>query len=758
MRRLMIFSLAFCAACALGVLCAVAPLPAVGLAAGTVLSGVLAVRLMGKRAGRALICALGLCAGLLWSAGYRLLFCVNAESFDGRTVQLDALALDAPAQTKHGVGVLAQVRLGSRRYRVMLYLDNTAAGILPGDHIHTTAELKLTPQRPSEDENLYFRSRGVWFTAAVRGAYQIRCPAVRTLRHWPALFALRLQRKIAEVFDGSGAAGFLTALMTGDRAGLDFSTRNALSLAGIYHTVAVSGMHVSILLGMLTAICGPRRRLAAGIGIPLILFFVLMTGSSASASRAGCMYLLLLLAPLVRRENDPPTSLSVALTLLLAADPWSVYNVGLQLSFAAAGGVMLFAQRIREPVAKSGWYQKICVRAKWLRWLPETMLTSFACSLASMAFSLPLSAVYFGTVSLVSPLVNVLTLWAVTLCFSAGVPVLLTALIWAPSALGLGWLLSRLADYVLWTARLFAKLPFAAVYLENAYLTAWGVMLWAALLFWLFAPEKPKLLPSLACTAAGLLAAMLLSWADFHLPRFTFTALDVGQGQCLIYGCGNWTAVVDCGGSNPQQAGEDAARFLLSAGEGRIDALILTHYDADHAGGAAQLLRRVQVDTLLIPDTENDPVLRRELIQAAEARGTAVQLVSEDCLLPFDGGSMTVFAPVLDGGSNEAGICVLASAADYDILITGDLPVEAEYVLLQTHPELGEAELLVAGHHGSRTSTGYALLNRIQPLTVVISVGENSYGHPADETLERIEKFAAAVWRTDECGTIMIRG
>ena len=85
---------------------------------------------------------------------------------------------------------------------------------------------------------------------------------------------------------------------------------------------------------------------------------------------------------------------------------------------------------------------------------------------------------------------------------------------------------------------------------------------------------------------------------------------------------------------------------------------------------------------------------------------------------------MTVFAPVLDGGSNEAGICVLASATDYDILVTGDLPVEAEYALLQTHPELGRAELLVAGHHGSRTSTGYALLNRIQPLTVVFVLAD----------------------------------
>ena len=135
-----------------------------------------------------------------------------------------------------------------------------------------------------------------------------------------------------------------------------------------------------------------------------------------------------------------------------------------------------------------------------------------------------------------------------------------------------------------------------------------------------------------------------------------------------------------------------------------------------------------------------------------------IHLVDEDTLVSFSGGSMTVFAPVSDRSSNESGICVLASAAEYDILVTGDLPVEAETALLRAHPGLGETELLVAGHHGSCTSTSYALLGRLRPQTVIVSVGENSYGHPADETLERIRKFGASVLRTDQCGTIVIRG
>lgn len=757
MRRLMVFALAFCGACALYVLCALNLTWALIAAAVCALAGIAAALLGGRHTLAVTLCAFGICAGLLWCGGYQLLRGSHAAEFDGKERQLHALVLDAPSQTSYGYGVLSAVELDGRTYRVMLYLDNGAAEILPGDHIVCTAELRLTPQRPEQNETVYFRSSGVWFTAAVRGTYQVQQPAVRTLRHWPALLCMQLQRKLSAVFPDD-VSGFMVALLTGDRAGLDFSTRNALSVSGIYHAVAVSGMHVSILLGMIMTLCGTRRRMAAAIGVPVVIFFVLMTGAQPSAVRAGCMQLLLLLASLVRRENDPFTSLSTALMLLFLLDPWCCYNVGLQLSFSAVAGILLFANRIQTAVQSRGWYRALRTRAGLFGWLIDAMLGSFACTVSSMPFSLPLTAAYFGLVSLVSPLVNVLTLWAVTVCFTGGVLIALAALLVQPLAAGTAWILGWFVRYILAVARAFAALPLAAVYLENAYCTVWCVLLWAAVLFALLSNKTPRLFPTAAGVAGSLIAALLLSWADFHIPAFTFTALDVGQGQCLVYGCKGWTAVIDCGGSRPESAGEDAARFLLCAGEREIDALILTHYDADHAGGAVQLMQRVQVETLYLPATEDESGMKARLIDAATEAGTQVVLLSADMRLDFDGGSAALFAPVASGSSNESGLCVLASAAEYDILVTGDLPAEAEFTLLQTHPALAEVELLVAGHHGARTSTSYALLNRTKPLTVLISVGENDYGHPAEETLERIKAYTGAVYRTDQSGTIMIRG
>ena len=215
--------------------------------------------------------------------------------------------------------------------------------------------------------------------------------------------------------------------------------------------------------------------------------------------------------------------------------------------------------------------------------------------------------------------------------------------------------------------------------------------------------------------------------------------------------------MIDCGGST-WNAGEDAARSLQSYGEYRIEALILTHYDADHAGGAAQLIERQRVERVLLPRGVEASDLKETILAKAAERGTEVIFVDEDLLLSFDGGELRVFAPLSDKDSNDSGISVLASAREYDMLITGDMTAKTELRLL-TEKDIPQTELLVAGHHGARTSTSLALLSGVRPQTVLISVGEdNAYGHPSPQTLARIDAAGAEVYRTDMCGTITIRG
>ena len=185
----------------------------------------------------------------------------------------------------------------------------------------------------------------------------------------------------------------------------------------------------------------------------------------------------------------------------------------------------------------------------------------------------------------------------------------------------------------------------------------------------------------------------------------------------------------------------------------RVDDLVLTHFDSDHVNGALQLLRREKVGTLWLPDVEDGDGWRARLEAAAKDAGCRVEYVREDCEISE---GVTLFAPVSGKNDNDSGVCCLASAGEYDILITGDLSKMAEYRVLARHT-LPDIELLVAGHHGAKTSTSEALLEITQPETVFLSVGEgNRYGHPAAETLETIEKYGAEVYRTDVQGSLTV--
>ena len=750
MRRLGIFAAAFALAAAGFILLGNAAAALITAAVTGALAGAFLL-LRDRRLRAARIFLLGLCVGLLWCAGYRAVFLGRAARHDGERLPVTVTALAAPSKTPYGAAVPVELPLEGRRLSCTLYLRESAEEICPGDCISCTAKLRLVDARSKKASDRYSQSHGVWFRLSAGTGAAVTHPAHPGVRFWPACFSMRLRQKINTVFDAD-TAGFLSALLTGGRGGLDMQTRNELSIAGIYHTVAVSGMHVSILLGMVMQLCGSRRRLSAAIGVPTIVFFVLMTGV-----RAGVMQTLLLLAPLVQREDDPITSLSAAGLFLLLVNPWTLLDVGFQLSFASAAGILLFAGRLYRALAERRALRACLRRGGIGGQLAAVLVSSVSCSAASMTFALPLSAYYFGTVSLVAPLVNMLTLWAVSLIFTVGMLIALLALVWTGAAYGPAWLLSWLVRYVLLSARGFSKLPCAAIYPENFYMTAWCVLLYGAILFYALSPVRPRFSVTAASLAAALCAALVCAYAQFHLPYFTFTALDVGQGQCLVYQRGTWTAVIDCGGST-WNAGEDAARYLQSYGEYRIEALILTHYDADHAGGAAQLIERQRVERVLLPRGVEASDLKETILAKAAERGTEVIFVDEDLLLSFDGGELRVFAPLSDKDSNDSGISVLASAGEYDMLITGDMTAKTELRLL-TEKDIPQAELLVAGHHGARTSTSLALLSGVRPQTVLISVGEdNAYGHPSPQTLARIEAAGAEVYRTDMCGTITIRG
>lgn len=704
-----------------------------------------------KRTAAAILAA-GLAAGFLWSAGYDLLCLQPAWALDGQTMPIAATVCNSPTQTKHGWRVQTEIQVNGRRVKTLLYVEDETFNVAPGDTVHLTAKLRKTdPSR--ENGDYYSLSSGYVLTASGKDARITPCDAT-PLRFYPAAFSIKLREALSDAVP-QDAAPFLQALITGDRSGLSLQTRDEISDAGFSHVIAVSGMHVSILVGVICFLTRRRAVLTAALGIPVILFFVLMTGASPSVIRAGVMQTLLLIAPLFRRDTDNQTSLCAAMMVILLLNPYAVASISFRLSFAAVAGIFLCSQRIYQYLTKPAWVKKL-LKNKYARPVAFFLLSCTATTFGALLFTLPLSALHFGTVSLYSLLSNLLVLSVISLCFSAGLLIGILGMFWLSAAKLLGWLIAWPVRYVLWTAHWISGLPFAALSFETLYIAAWLLFSYLFLLLAVLQKEKKPVFLTCICILVSLLASLVYTHLDTAYSDFSITVLDVGQGQCVCMRAGTFTAIADCGGSSGYEAAGVAEAYLTDAGVGKIDCLLVTHFDADHVNGVAKLLSDVRVETLYLPDVADEGETRAQIEAAAQDRGTQITYVQQDIVLPLANGTMQIFAPVSYYDDNAACLSVLFSVGEYDMLLTGDMDFYSEYDLMLTH-ELPDAELYIAGHHGSATSSSADLLDQIKPETVIISVGaDNRYGHPTQEALLRFAAVGAEVYRTDECGNITV--
>jgi competence protein ComEC len=692
---------------------------------------------------RTAVCLLGICLGLSWTLGYRYFLVRPTETVIGTTQEITGIATDYSTETSYGIKVRAKITCGGVTTTAQVWLY-TQEDLTPGDQFSVMADIQAPVQNGYD-----YRTDGLNLVCYGKGNAVVTQSEGTPLWALPKWLSHRLRQSLLAAMP-EDTLGYGLALTIGDRTGLTAGEKEDLKITGSYHMLALSGMHLTVLVGFV-ALLVPRRRRRALMGVPICVLFALVTGASASIVRAAVMECMVLLAPLLDREEDNPTSLGLAALVLTAENPYCLLDWGLQLSFASMAGLLLWSGKLSE------WMKPIWSRQKnaSVKKLLRLVCASLASTWAGSAAAIPLMMVYFGRISLVAPVTNLLVSWAISLCFGG---TLLTALLGIASpdlGLGLGWLVSWCIRFVRWAVQLLAQIPFASLDTGTAYGVAWVLLVYTLVLLTVRQPKKERrwVIPG-CCMVTSLAVCLVLS--IMQTAGLELTVLDVGQGQCLLLRSQGQTIMVDCGGTNDETVGDQAAAVLDSVGEDRVDVLILTHYDSDHTGGVVELMDRVTVVQLLMPDLNQDPETRAALEEAAQARNIPVTYVTEKTTVSLGNGQVTIFPPDGVNGTN-AGISLLAQGEKTNILITGDLDGESEQRLLDRW-NLPVVDILIAGHHGSKSSTTQELLDQIQPKIVVISVGKNNYGHPAQETLDRIAAVGAVVYRTDQCGTVKIKG
>ncbi len=728
-------------------------LPFGGLCA--LLAVLFAAALRGEKRLRFVLIALGAAVGLVWCHCYTQVFYAPAQALDRQTLPLTATVADYPQETAYGVSVLVRVETDSGvKVSALLYADAAYSGLGPGDRITTVASCRLSNLYHGE-EVTYYTAKGVFLVATAQGDMTVEHAANVPLRYVPAVLAGELKAGVARVFPAD-VTGLITALTTGDKTGLSDAFSAALSRDGLSHVVAVSGMHLSILVSVIVTLLGKNRRRSAVVGVVVMVLFMGIAGNTPSVVRSCILQLFILAAPLLKRERDSVTALSAALMLLLVQNPFAAMSVGLQLSFASVAGILLLSDRLAEPMlVRAGFKREKSRLLRVKNGAVRFVIESVSVTLGALVFTLPLCVYYFGVVSLIAPLSNLLTLWAVSPAFSVG---LLAGALGAVSpVLGQAAALLALpfARYLMWVIPLLAKVPFSAITMDSVYYQFWLLFVYAVLclaLLWRKGGKRP-LIPVCAC-AALLAVAILLTNLRFSDRDLTVSVLDVGQGESVLLRAGDYVALIDCGGSG-KNAGDVAADYLQNTGRSTLDLLVMTHFHSDHANGVEELLERIEVSALAVP-AESDAELYDTVLDAAEKKGVEVWTVSSDTTIPMgETGEMVIFPPLGKTDENEEGLSVLCTVGDFDAIITGDMGAETE-MRLMAHTALPDAELLVVGHHGSRYSTSVEFLDAIQPELAIISVGYNTYGHPADSVLERLDEAGAAIYRTDKMGTVTV--
>lgn len=747
MRKLMWISIGFAAACAL---CAYVPeiqwyLP---LAIG---SGILfLLSLILKRRWRWMRCTAALLAGVMvgtvWFLIFQRYYLLPAIEADGEEVAATITATDYSFDTPYGTAVDGKVSLDGRKYKIRVYI-NDKIEIRPGESFEGIFRMRYTPTGGKEDAT-YHAGKGIFLLAYDRKGITV-IPQVQPAVHYHgAELAHAIKIKLAQLLPEDVFA-FAKALLLGDGSDLDYATEASFKVSGIRHIIAVSGLHVAVLYGVISIVTFRKRYITALLAVPVLLLFAAAAGFTPSVTRACIMVGLLILAQVFNRDYDSATALAFAAIVMLVRNPLVITSVSFQLSVGCVAGILLFQGKI------SDWMKSILgnsegkgIRAK----LKRGFISSVSVTLGAMSLATPLSAYYFGSVSLIGMATNLLMLWVVSFVFTGLVVLCVLGMASMKAAAWLGTFLAYPIRLILKVSKLMSGIPLAAVYTKSVYIVVWLAFIYVLLGVFIFSGRiRPRFLVGIGILS--LCAALFLSWMEPLRDDVRMTVLDVGQGQSIILQSEGRTFLIDCGGDDDEMTADMAAETLLSQGVFRLDGIILTHGDRDHAGGVLNLLNRVSADMLLVSST-SDLVTSTNAISLTDGQ---VISVDQSYTITYGKTRITIFGPISAANTNENSLCVLFSRENCDILITGDRGYLGEKMLLR-ETELPQVDVLIAGHHGSKNATSEELLAAVRPEVVIISVGaDNPYGHPSEEVLERLKEFDCKVYRTDEDGTIIFR-
>lgn len=547
------------------------------------------------------------------------------------------------------------------------------------------------------------------------------------------------------------SSSLMKAVILGKNSYLDEASIDQFRDLGLSHILAVSGLHIGILTGILVGIMaylGINRKINIALTIMIIWFYAYLIGNPPSVIRANIMFSILLFAETFGQSYDSINTLFFALFIMLIINPFWIFNIGFQLSFIASFSIIYLTPKI------NGWLYSY-----------KGNLTRTLSSLLAIQIGLfPIQAYYFNQIPLITIFANFILVPLFTIALVLSMVLILFSSISFYISSSIGIIINFLLKIQFCGVDLFHSFPY--LNLKMASPSIIGIIAYFLFVFLLFNPILIKRLDKrlTKTLVVYLLFLIIINFTAFNLDKsLKIEFIDVGQGDCALLKTKSGNYLIDTGGNlfgNFDVGKNILLPYLEKSGIFKLEGVFISHYHADHCKALPYLMDEMKVENIYLGYKKEDNDLYRDIIDKAQERDVAVFIVNKgDRVRLDDNTEILAIGPdktILEGpgdDENDLSLVLLMSYYNRRVLFTGDIEKDGEKSLV------GDLDFpidfLKVAHHGSRTSSTEEFLDKANPSIGFISVGrKNSFGHPNDDVIERYEDRGVELYRTDQDGLI----
>ncbi|MBR6771828.1 MAG: ComEC/Rec2 family competence protein [Clostridia bacterium] len=590
---------------------------------------------------------------------------------------------------------------GASPYLVRLsnYADPQAP-ITPGSRFKARVSLSAPENTPRFSSQRYYRAERIYLTGYVSDISDFSPEGVNIQNWHKYLRNASLER--TDLLYGEKAY-LMKGLLFGDKSDFTESFSLDASNAGVSHVFAVSGMHLSFLVSAVLLLS--RRRTVRYFAIAVVLVFMAVTGFEPSVVRAGIMQISALFAWVRGRESESFGSMAFSLLVLLAFNPCSIGDIGLQFSFCAVAGILIWSEKLNSALfTLFGKLPSFTARPARL------VVPAVAVSLSATLFTVPCAVMYFERLSLVSVITNIAVNWLVSPVFVAGIISLILSCIWLPLGEGLAWVNSWGAEALELLIRVFANVPFAVLGAESPFVKAALAATYGFGGFCVYKKVRGAVFRTAAVFAGGICAALCLSYL-LSFCGMRITAVD-SASECTLISADGRNYAVGVGG-------EKLGELLQNRNAGKLDLLIIPFIYEKDVSCAEELISAGRVRRLALAGYSGKREHAERLLSAARSKGIPADVITSDREYLSGDVRFSVLVPA-SGGDQRGACAVLLEYKGASAFIVGNVSPKAQERLIKTR-ELPKTQLLLLSGGGGRSRCSPETLGLCENGLVLVS-------------------------------------